>query len=325
MGRVFKAKHRIMNRLVAVKILSPELFRSAGARARFRREAEAAARLTHPHVVAAYDAGEADGRDFLVMEFVEGQNLSDKITRDGPLPVRAALAYVAQAARGLAYAHAAGVVHRDVKPANLLLNKGGVVKVLDMGLARMPSDEAAAEPSLTAAGAVMGTASYMAPEQATDTHRADERLRRLQPRLLPLFLAHGSAAIRRPPVFVCAVRAPRTADPESPQGAAGLSGGGGRAVPRHGRQAAGGPAGVHDGGAGAAGGAVARQAVPPRAMALVRRRRRPGGGRPRRPGVSPHRWGGRRAAETARRRAASRGGSRRSAAGRIPRPSGRSD
>ena len=110
------------------------------------------------------------------MEYVEGQNLSELVKRDGPLPVEQALAYLTEAARGLAFAHAAGVVHRDVKPANLLVDAGGVVKVLDMGLARLPLyGKDAGNGGLTSSGVVMGTAAFMAPEQAADTHRADER------------------------------------------------------------------------------------------------------------------------------------------------------
>jgi serine/threonine protein kinase len=176
MGRVYKARHRRMNRVVALKVLAPELLRAPGARERFRREAEAAARLHHPNVVAAFDAGEADGRDFLVLEYAEGRTLADLVRAEGPLPMRRALDYVAQAARGLAYAHAAGVVHRDVKPANLLVDAVGVVKVLDLGLARLRLPDAdAADNGLTADGAVMGTAAYMAPEQAADTSQADAR------------------------------------------------------------------------------------------------------------------------------------------------------
>src|SRR5262249_30256371 len=122
MGRVFRAEHRRMKRLVALKILAPELLRSQVARARFQREVEAVARLTSPHIVAAYDADEAQGRDFLVMEYVEGHNLADLVRQQGPLPVRQALEYTLAAARGLEHAHAAGLVHRDIKPANLLVD-----------------------------------------------------------------------------------------------------------------------------------------------------------------------------------------------------------
>jgi serine/threonine-protein kinase len=174
MGQVFKAEHRRMKRLVALKVLAPGLLGPA-ARARFQREIETAARLAHPNVVVAHDAGEAGGRHFLVMEYVDGCNLA-ALGRQGPLPIRQALEYVRQAARGLAHAHAAGTVHRDIKPANLLVDGDGIVKVLDLGLARMvgAGDESGGE-DLTSSGAVMGTAAFMAPEQAADAHAADHR------------------------------------------------------------------------------------------------------------------------------------------------------
>jgi formylglycine-generating enzyme required for sulfatase activity len=174
MGQVFRAEHCRLRRVVAVKLLAPEWFGSEAARARFRREVETLARLRSPHIVAAHDAGESDGRDYLVMEYVEGRNLADLVREDGPLPVGRALDYLLQAARGLRDAHAAGIVHRDVKPANLLVDAAGVVKVLDLGLARR-SDSAAGASDLTGPHAVMGTAAYMAPEQAVDTRRADVR------------------------------------------------------------------------------------------------------------------------------------------------------
>jgi formylglycine-generating enzyme required for sulfatase activity/tRNA A-37 threonylcarbamoyl transferase component Bud32 len=182
MGQVFKAEHRHMKRLVAVKFLAPELLPSTAARARFQREIETVARLTHPNIVTAHDAGEEEGRAFLVMEYVEGQNLADLVKEQGPLSIEHALKYILDAARGLAHAHAAGIVHRDVKPANLLLASGGgqppegPVKILDLGLARLhlPAREEGS-PDLTGAGLVMGTATYMAPEQATNPHSADPR------------------------------------------------------------------------------------------------------------------------------------------------------
>jgi formylglycine-generating enzyme required for sulfatase activity len=170
MGRVYRAEHRRMKRQVAVKVIAPELLRSAPARARFQREVEAVARLSSPHIVAAYDAGDDDGRDFLVMEYVEGCNLADLVKRHGPLPVEAALRYTLQAARGLAHAHDAGVYHRDVKPANLLLARDDTVKVLDLGLAHLRDEE---PPPLAASSGVLGTAHFMAPEQAS--HAADAR------------------------------------------------------------------------------------------------------------------------------------------------------
>jgi serine/threonine protein kinase len=174
MGQVFQAEHRRMKRLVALKVLAPGLLGPA-ARARFQREIETAARLAHPNVVVAHDAGEAGGRHFLVMEYVDGCNLATLVREQGPLPVRLALEYLMQAARGLAHAHAGGTIHRDIKPANLLVDRDGNVKVLDLGLARMVSAGEAGATHLTSSGAIMGTAAFMAPEQATDAHEADHR------------------------------------------------------------------------------------------------------------------------------------------------------
>ena len=136
MGVVFKARHRRMKRNVALKILSPEVTKEQDAINRFEREVEAVARVSHPNVVAAYDAGVDDGTHFLITEYVEGSDLSKLVKRTGPLSVDQAVDCVIQAARGLGCAHQRGIIHRDVKPSNLLLDGEGTVKVLDMGLAR---------------------------------------------------------------------------------------------------------------------------------------------------------------------------------------------
>jgi serine/threonine protein kinase len=184
MGQVFKAYHRRMKRDVAIKVVAPELLRSANARERFQREVEAAAKLTHPNVVAAYDADEADGHCFLALEFVDGKNLAEIIEAKGALPMGDAVHYVLQAARGLKYAHDQGIVHRDIKPANLMLvqqppdsgDRHSIVKILDMGLARVVVESNAGQESdLTNSQAMMGTASFMAPEQAQNPRDADHR------------------------------------------------------------------------------------------------------------------------------------------------------
>ena len=178
MGTVYRAIHRRMKRTVAIKVLRRDIPHAELLSKRFLREVEVAARLCHPNVVTAYDAGEQSGVSFLVSEFVEGQNLSDLVRQYGPLSLPLAVDIVQQAARALEYAHGEGVIHRDIKPSNLLLDDNGNVKLLDVGLARVnPSelsdpDEAS---DLTTTGMIMGTVDYMSPEQALNTRLADER------------------------------------------------------------------------------------------------------------------------------------------------------
>jgi serine/threonine protein kinase len=179
MGQVFKARHRTMDRIVALKLLPYEAMKSPEAVKRFHREVKAAARLSHPNIVTAYDAGENQGIHFLIMEFVDGKNLSSWVKESGPMPVQKAVDCIIQAARGLDYAHKQGIIHRDIKPHNLLLDSHGTVKILDMGLARVedaPGASSSGESEeLTGNGQVLGTLEYMSPEQALDTKNADAR------------------------------------------------------------------------------------------------------------------------------------------------------
>lgn len=177
MGVVLKARHKRMDRLVAIKILPSKAMKAPDAVQRFYREVKAAAKLSHPNIVAAYDAREFAGTHCLVMEYVEGKDLSQTVKECGPLELKQALDCILQAARGLEYAHGQGVIHRDIKPANLLLDNQGRVKILDMGLARIslgPQGEPDRD-RLTESSQVMGTCDYMAPEQAENAHQADHR------------------------------------------------------------------------------------------------------------------------------------------------------
>ncbi len=179
MGKVFKARDRRSERIVALKVLLPDAVASPKKLQRFLREVEVASTLTHPNVVAAYESGQAHGTHYFAMEYVDGCDLSNYVTRHGPLSPAKAIDVVLQTARGLQYAHERGVVHRDVKPSNILIDGAGRVKILDLGLARVfrASDDGSAAPSgvLTVEGEVMGTVDYMAPEQSQDTHTVDDR------------------------------------------------------------------------------------------------------------------------------------------------------
>jgi serine/threonine-protein kinase len=150
-----------LGRSVALKRLAENLARDDELRARFLREARLAARLAHPNIVHVYDVGEDDGRPFMAMEYVDGETLTELVARRGPLPAEEAAELGIQACRGLAAVHAAGLVHRDVKPQNLLLRRDGVLKLGDFGIAFGVEGT-----RLTMAGTVLGTAAYLAPEQA---------------------------------------------------------------------------------------------------------------------------------------------------------------
>ncbi len=173
MGAVYQAEHRLMDRLVALKVIKSALTAHPGAIERFRLEIKAAARLDHPNIAAAHDAEQAGSLHFLVTEFVEGTTLERRVQLFGPVSPGDAATWVLQAALGLQHAYERGMVHRDIKPGNLMLAKNGRVRVLDFGLARFAS-EAEAD-GLTPTGAIVGTPDYIAPEQALDPRRADIR------------------------------------------------------------------------------------------------------------------------------------------------------
>ncbi|RLT11708.1 MAG: hypothetical protein DWI22_00640 [Planctomycetota bacterium] len=178
MGTVYRAVHRRMKRTVALKVLRRDIPQAELQAKRFLREVEVAAKLSHPNIVTAYDAGEQNGISYLVSEFVEGQNLSELVKEYGPLSLPLAVDVVQQAALALEYAHREGVIHRDIKPSNLLIDDSGNVKLLDVGLARInapATSEIDHASDLTTTNMIMGTVDYMSPEQAQNSRLADER------------------------------------------------------------------------------------------------------------------------------------------------------
>ncbi len=174
MGAVYKARHTKLKRVVALKVLPKGRREDDRAIARFEREMEAVGRLDHPNIVRAHDAREVEGTRFLVMEYVDGLDLAKLVRRLGPLPVADACELIRQAALGLQSACEHDLVHRDVKPSNLMLTVRGEVKLLDLGLARFQSQQPSGE-EMTREGQALGTLDYMAPEQISDTHTVDIR------------------------------------------------------------------------------------------------------------------------------------------------------
>ena len=175
MGTVYRAIHEPLDRTVAVKLLPANRLDSPAAVQRFQMEMKAVGKLSHPSIVQAFDAGNHQGTHFLVTEFVEGRDLSQLVQAVGPLRVADACEIIRQAAEGLYHAHQHGLIHRDVKPSNIMLAVDGCVKVLDLGLARLMESEGEEASEVTSAGQVMGTIDYMSPEQAGDSHNVDSR------------------------------------------------------------------------------------------------------------------------------------------------------
>src|SRR5258708_4992740 len=161
MSTVYRALDETLQRQVAIKLMNREVASDSDLLERFRREARAVAQLSHPHIVGVIDAGEDEGRPYIVFEYVEGETLKERIRRVGRLPIAEAVAYAIEIARALGAANARHLVHRDVKPQNVLIDEEGSAKVTDFGIARTLEEE-----GLTADGRVIGTTDYVSPEQA---------------------------------------------------------------------------------------------------------------------------------------------------------------
>jgi len=174
MSTVYLAEHKLMHRQRAIKVLPKRRVNDSSYLARFHLEAQATSQLDHPNIVRCYDVDNEGDTHYIVMEFIEGKDLNTIVKQEGPLPLELACNYIAQSAEGLAHAHEKGLIHRDVKPANLLVDTKGIVKILDLGLALF-SDEAQASLTVEHNENVLGTADYLAPEQAVNSHKVDHR------------------------------------------------------------------------------------------------------------------------------------------------------
>jgi eukaryotic-like serine/threonine-protein kinase len=163
MSSVYRARDRLLERLVALKVLHPHYGDDEEYVERFRREARSVAQLSHPHIVTVIDRGEDDGQQFIVFEYIDGENLKQLLMRTGPLPTRRALELAVEIADALAFAHEHGLIHRDVKPQNVLVSPDGDAKVTDFGIARSLD----VEHGVTQTGTVLGTSNYLSPEQAS--------------------------------------------------------------------------------------------------------------------------------------------------------------
>lgn len=174
MSSVYLAEHLVMKDKRAIKVLPKSKLGNNSYLERFQREAKAIASLNHPNIVRAFDIDNEKDTHYLVMEYVDGADLQSLVRKHGPLPYSVAADYIAQSARGLHHAHEAGLIHRDVKPANILVNKKGIVKVLDLGLALF-SEDTDASLTMEYNDKVLGTADYLPPEQAINSHKIDSR------------------------------------------------------------------------------------------------------------------------------------------------------
>src|SRR3954470_17447177 len=161
MSTVYRAQDTVLERPVAIKLMNREVAADSAQLERFKREARAVAQLSHPHIVTVIDYGEDENRPYIVLEYVAGETLKQRIRRCGRLPVAEAVAYAVEIARALGCAHAHHIVHRDIKPQNVLIDEEGTAKVTDFGIARSLDEE-----GLTAEGRVLGTTDYVSPEQA---------------------------------------------------------------------------------------------------------------------------------------------------------------